>query len=392
MPAGASYGINGVRGLILASEEINAAGGVKMNGKQYKLKLEIVNTYDLDPPTPEKDVMDKVEKLITEKKVDVLVGGPNRSEYGVATMDVVARHNVVHIACSGCYTPKWNKVKFASDRKKYRKSFRMSGDIEWYMVETKDLLNYLKTKYGFKKMFILVQDALMCHDAAKIVKEVMESEGWEVVGQGADPSDSTDFTVNLKRCKASGANVLYMWNYSPNTSYLFEQWRNLEVPALPVGYVEAAEDPGFWNVTKGKCAYSVISLSEAGTTLSDVTPWSRRYFYAYKKRWGVDPRSTSSVASYEALYVLKDAIERAGSVKAEALIPALEKTDLAVVRGRLRFDQNHQCIFGYDPKTRILGNWAQWQDGQRVSIWPPATKTGELKMPPWLQWWWLKTR
>ncbi len=392
MPAQASYGINGVRGLTLAAEEINDAGGILLGGKKRLIKLEIVDTGDLDPKTPEAEVMSKVEKLITEKKAEVLVGGPNRSEYGVAAMDVVARHNIVHIASSGCYTPKWNKVRFASDPKKYRKSFRMSGDIEWYISETKDLLNYLKTKYGFKKMFILIQDALMCRDAAQIVRKVMEKEGWEVVGQAADPSESTDFSVNLKKCKASGANVLFMWNYSPNTSYLFEQWRNMEVPALPVGYVEAAEDPGFWDKTKGKCAYSVITLSEAGTTLSDVTPWSRRYFNAYKKRWGVDPRSTSSVACYEALYVLKDAAERAGSLKAEALIPALEKTNLPVVRGRLRFDQNHECVFGYDPKVSILGNWAQWQDGQRISVWPTAAKTGELKMPPWLQWWWLKTR
>jgi len=392
MPAQASYGINGIRGLTLAAEEINAAGGVMLNGKKHRLKLEFVDTGDLTPKTTEAEAMAKVESLITEKKVDVLVGGPNRSEYGVAAMDVVARHNIVHIASSGCYTPMWNEVKFASAPKKYRKSFRMSGNIKWYITETKDLLNSMKKKYGFKRMFILVQDALMCHDAAQTVRAVMEKEGWEIVGQEANSSDTTDFSENLKKCKASGANVLFLWNYSPNTSYLFTQWRNMEIPALPVGYVEVAEDPGFWEKTQGKCAYSVITLSEAGTTLSDVTPWCRRYFHAYKKRWGVEPRGTSSVASYEALYVLKDAVERANSLKPDALVPALEKTDLPVVRGQLRFDKNHQCIFGYDPKTSVLGNWAQWQDGKRVSIWPQATKTGELKMPPWMQWFWLKTR
>jgi branched-chain amino acid transport system substrate-binding protein len=392
MPAKASYGINGIRGLTLASEEINAAGGVTINGKKHLLKLEFVDTGDLTPKTTQDEVMAKVENLITEKKVDVLVGGPNRSEYGVAAMDVVAKHDIVHIASSGCYTPKWNEVKFASDPKKYRKSFRMSGNIKWYISETKDLLNSMKKKYGFKKMFIMTQDALMCRDAAQIVRKVMEKEGWEIVGQEVNSSETTDFSENLKKCKASGANVLFLWNYSPNTSFLFEQWRNMEIPAIPVGYVEVAEDPGFWDKTRGKCGYSVITLSESGTTLSDVTPWSPRYFNAYKKRWGVDPRSTSSVACYEALYVLKDAVERANSLKPDALIPALEKTDLPVVRGRLRFDVNHQCVFGYDPKTTILGNWAQWQEGERVTIWPEAGMTGELKMPPWMQWYLLKAK
>lgn len=391
MPAHACYGENGVRGLILAAEEINAAGGVRLGDTKRPLKLKIVDTADLDPQTPEKDVMDKVEKLITEKNVDVLVGGPNRSEYGVAVMEVVARHDRVHIASSGCYTPQWVQT-FAANPAKYRKSFRMSGDIDWYIRETRDLFRDLKTKYGFKKAFILIQDALMSRDAARIFRDTLQKDGWDIVGEASDPSETTDFTANLIKCKKSGANVLFLWNYSLNTAHLFEQWTNLEIPALPVGYVAAAEDPRFWKQTKGKCAYSVITLSEAGTTLSDVTPHSRKFYQAYEKRWGLAPRGTASAACYEALFVLKNAVERAGSLKPEALIPALERTNLAVVRGRLRFDSNHQCIFGYDPKKEILGNWAQWQDGKRVTVWPPAAKTGELKMPPWLQWWWLKTR
>ena len=79
---------------------------------------------------------------------------------------------------------------------------------------------------------------------------------------------------------------------------------------------------------------------------------------------------------------LKDAIERAGSLEAEALIAALEKTNLPAVRGTIRFDQNHQIVYGYDPKTVCLGNWVQWQDGQRVTIFPQAAATGAIKIPP----------
>ncbi|MBN1941829.1 MAG: ABC transporter substrate-binding protein [Phycisphaerae bacterium] len=392
LPLGASYGQNGLKGLTLATEEINDKGGILLHGKKYPIQLEIVDTGDLDPKVSVEESNAQVEKLITEKNVDVLVGGPNRSEYGVAAMDVVAGHNVVHIVSSGCYTPKWHSVKFASDPKKYRRSFRMSGNIAWYIKETRDLLKFLKKNYGFKKMYILIQNTLMCRDAAEIVKKVATEDGWEIVGQESAPSETTDFTNYLEKCKKSGAQVLFMWNYSPNTSYLFEQWRNMEIPALPMGFVETAEDPDFWKKTKGKCAYSVITLSEAGVTLSDVTPLSRAYYNAYKQRWGKPPRGTSSAASYEAMYVLKDAVERADSLDPDKLIPALEKTDLPVVRGRIRFDKNHQFILGYDPETSALGNWAQWQDGKRVTIWPPAAKSGELKMPPWLQWFWLKTR
>ncbi len=392
LPLDASYGNNGYRGIVLATEQINADGGILYHGKKLPIQLEVVNTGDLDPSVSESEAMAKVESLITDKKVDVLVGGPNRSEYGLAAMDVVAKHNIVHIASSGCYTPKWHLEKFASDPQKYRKSFRMSGNIAWYIQEAGDLLNYLKKKYNYGRLYIFTQDVLMSRDAADMVKQEAIKDGWKIVGEDSSPSETTDFTKYLENCKKSGAEVLFMWNYSPNTSHLFEQWKTMEVPALLMGYVEVAEDPGFWKKTKGKCAYSVITLSEAGVTLSDVTPLSRAYHKAYTKKWGEEPRGTSSAASYEAMYVLKDAVERADSLDPEKLIPALEKTNLKLVRGTIRFDKNHQFIQGYDPDTSSLGNWAQWQDGKRVTIWPPAAKAGELKLPPWIQWWWLKTR
>jgi branched-chain amino acid transport system substrate-binding protein len=109
------------------------------------------------------------------------------------------------------------------------------------------------------------------------------------------------------------------------------------------------------------------------------------FYNAFEKKWGVPPRSTGCVSAYEALYVLKDAIERAGTLDKGALIAALEKTNLPAVRGTIRFDKNHQIIYGYDPKTSVLGCWAQWQDGKRVCVFPEVAATGEIKIPPWLK-------
>lgn len=166
---------------------------------------------------------------------------------------------------------------------------------------------------------------------------------------------------------------------------MMRQWADMEVPALPIGFIGAAEDPGFWEATKGKGAYTIVTLSETGCTPSNVTPLTMKYYNAFKKRWNVAPRSTGCVSAYEALYVLKDAIERAGTVEDEPLIGALEKTNLPAVRGTIRFDQNHQIIYGYDPKTSVLGNWVQWQNGERVTIFPQAAAMGTIKMPPWLK-------
>jgi len=384
VPRASAYGQNGERGMILAAEEINAAGGIKIGKTMHPLQLEIIDTRDEEPGVPTSEVLLAIEKLILQKKSDVIVGGPCMSECGLAAMDLYTKYKIVDIVSIGCYTPGWNK-KVASDLNKYKYSFRESGSVAWYIKEGVDLLHQIKEKHGFTKMFISIDDSAMCRAAAEIVKNMAVKDGWEVVGFDKHPIATTDYSVALGECKKSGAQVLFIWAYSPETSIMLRQWADMEVPALPIGFIGAAEDPGFWEATKGKGAYTIVTLSETGCTPSNVTPLTMKYYNAFKKRWGVPPRSTGCVSAYEALYVLKDAIERAGKLEDEALIEALKKTNLLAVRGTIRFDESHQIVYGYDPKTSVLGNWVQWQDGQRVTIFPQAAATGAIKMPPWLK-------
>jgi branched-chain amino acid transport system substrate-binding protein len=384
VPRASAYGQNGERGMILAAEEINAAGGVNVAGAMSPLKLEIIDTRDEEPGVPTSEVLLAIEKLILQKKSDVIVGGPCMSECGMAAMDLYARYKIIDIVSIGCYTPSWDQ-KVGSDLEKYKYSFRASGSVKSYIKEGLDLLNQIKGKFGFNKMFVSIDDSLMCRKAAGIVEKLAVKGGWEIVGRDKHPIGTTDYSMALSECKKSGAQVLFMWAYSPETSILLKQWADMEVPAIPLGFIGAAEDPGFWKATAGKGAYTVVTLSETGNVPNNLMPQTMKFYNNFEKRWNVPPRSTGCVSAYEALYVLKDAVERAGTLKKDPLIAALEKTNLPAVRGTIRFDANHQIIYGYDPKTSVLGCWVQWQDGERVQIFPEVAATGSIKMPPWLK-------
>jgi branched-chain amino acid transport system substrate-binding protein len=384
VPRASTYGQNGERGMILATEEINAAGGVKVGGVMRPFKLEITDSRDEEPGVPTSAVLLAIEKLILQKKVDMVAGGPCMSECGMAAMDLYSRYKKVDVVSIGCYTPSWDK-KVASNRQKYRFSFRESGSVKWYIKEALDLLRSMKEKYGFDKMYVSIDDSLMCRKAAGIVEKLATKGGWKIVGKDQHPIGTTDYSSALTECKKSGAQILFVWAYSPETSIMLKQWSSLEVPALPMGFIGAAEDPGFWKATDGKCAYTIVTLSETGNVPTKATPKAMKFYNAFKKRWKVPPRSTGCVSAYEAMYVLKDAIQRAGSLDNDALIKALEETDLKAVRGTIRFDKNHQIIYGYDPQKSVLGCWVQWQDGQRVQIFPKAAAMGEIKLPPWMK-------
>jgi len=87
-----------------------------------------------------------------------------------------------------------------------------------------------------------------------------------------------------------------------------------------------------------------------------------------------------------AVYVLKDAIERAGTLNSDKVVTALEQTDIMGVYGRLRFDpKSHQVIVAQDPKDGAVGSILQWQDGKRIVVYPKSIAKGEIQLPPWMK-------
>jgi branched-chain amino acid transport system substrate-binding protein len=84
--------------------------------------------------------------------------------------------------------------------------------------------------------------------------------------------------------------------------------------------------------------------------------------------------------------VLKDAIERAGSTDADAIVAALKQTDREGVMGHIKFGATNQVIYGGDTKDSAAGVFFQWTaDGKRVIVFPPSLAEGKIELPPWMK-------
>jgi branched-chain amino acid transport system substrate-binding protein len=87
-----------------------------------------------------------------------------------------------------------------------------------------------------------------------------------------------------------------------------------------------------------------------------------------------------------AVYQIKNAIEKAGSIDPDKVITALETIDFMGVYGRMKFDpKTHQIIPSLDPKEGAVTGIIQWQKGKRVQIFPPKTAEGKVQLPPWMK-------
>jgi len=233
----------------------------------------------------------------------------------------------------------------------------------------------------------MIQDVAHARGGGDLVAKLASEKGWEVLGKEIYPTGTTDYSVGLMKAKKENAQVILIWMDMPESSILLKQWYDMKIPALPFGtIISAAEEPGFWKATEGKGEYALASVVNAGNSPSKATPWTMKFVEAYTKKWKVEPEGYGTSSSYMAVYTLKDAIERAGSLDSDAIVTALEKTDLMGVYGRIKFNpKNHQIIPSNDPNEGAVGTIFQWQKGKRVVVFPPKIAMGEIKLPPWMK-------
>jgi branched-chain amino acid transport system substrate-binding protein len=380
------YGWTAERGVKLAVEEINAKGGVNVKGEMRPFAVEVIDTRDLEPGVPVSDALLAVEKLILDKKADFILGGPVRSEAALAAMPLLSKYQKVSILTTGVLTPKYHAM-VAEQYDKFKYCFRIHGEAKNLVGEMFANFTELKEKYGFNNLFIIAQDVSHARGAAQVMNDVAIKKGWNVTGIEIYPTGTTDFSMGLLKAKKTDSQIINIWMDMPESAILLKQWYEMQIPALPFGSTLAAvEQPGFWDSTEGKGQYALCNVVNAGNAPSEATPWTMKFYDAYAKKWGIEPEGLGASSSYMAVYVLRDAIERAGSLDSDKVVAELEKTDLMGVYGRLRFDpKSHQVIPATDPKEGAVGTILQWQDKKRVVVYPKSIATGSIELPPWMK-------
>ncbi|TMA11020.1 MAG: ABC transporter substrate-binding protein [Deltaproteobacteria bacterium] len=379
------YGWDAQRAMVLAIEEINAKGAVQVGSARRPFKLEVLDTRDLEPGVPLSDALLVVEKLILEKKADILMGGPVRSEAALAAMDLIAKYKKVSILTTGALTPAYHR-RIAENYSKYEFLFRITSEAGQLAKEAVDLFENLRQEYGFNQIFIMVQDVAHARAIGELVGKNLGQKGWKVLGTEVYPTGALDYSTGLLKARDQKAQILFVWMDHPEIAILVKQWKELKIPVLPIaGISSAVEHPGGWASSDGAVAYWFASPANAGNAPSNATPLTMKFYDAYKKRWLVEPEGYGTSSSYTAVYALADAIKRAGSLDSDRLVAALEKTDMVGVYGKIAFDpKTHQVIPSYNPKEGAVGTWFQWQEGKRVVIWPSTIAVGKIRIPPLL--------
>jgi len=375
----------------MAIEEINAQGGifVKEEGVKRPLKLVTADTRCGEPGTPVQSALMAVDKLITEEKPDAIVVAPFRSEAMVATMDLIAKYKIITLQTIA-QTPKLIEI-FKGNPEKYKYWFRATTNSIHVGTTAAKTMDSMRIQFKHDKLFIIAQDTLWARAAADSAKKALEGFGWKTVGYEPVAVGTNDFSPVLSKAKGSGAQMLYVVGDMPTLPVCFKQWKSMKIPTMLFLDFAVVTSPKAW-ATYGEDLDYVLVMPFPGGTAAPVKalPKSIEFHNRWKeKKYPLmdDPRVVSS--AYDAVYILKDAIERSGFVPSknpDKFVSFIETTDLMGVSGRIKFDKStHQQIFNGDPKQSSIIVSYQWRAGKMIPVYPDLVAEAKVELAPWMK-------
>jgi branched-chain amino acid transport system substrate-binding protein len=371
------------RGATLAAEEINAKGGILVGGTRHPIELVKADSNEfLSIP----DATNAVELAITRHKVDFLTGG-FRTEAVLVMQDIAMDYKKIFMGCGAAHPKLCARVTEEYDRYKYW--FRVTPINSIYLVKVDFILlgmvakiMAMELKIPKIKVAVVAEKAAWADPIVAIAQKNFPKMGMEVAGVWRPSAVAKDVTAELSAIQQSGAHIIFI-TFSSSVGITFaKQAGELKIPAPLVGINVEAQKDGFWAATGGKGNYNLTINTYARVKISDKTI---PFFDKYIKRFGEAPNYNAG--TYEALYILADAVERAGTLDTDKVVAELEKTDRYGTAGRLVFDKSHDVTWGPGYIT-ALGT--QWQDGKNMCVWPlnwkGITYEGAVpyRIPPWV--------
>ncbi|MBY5785941.1 substrate-binding domain-containing protein [Rhizobium leguminosarum] len=317
----------------LAVEEINAKGGVL--GRPLQLEI-------ADDASGAAGAQKAFDSLVFQKEVNVVISMETSAARN-AGLPIISKGDVPYI-----YTSFYEG-----------KSCNANLFVDAWVPEQQvpPVVDNFSSKQGAKKFFLIGSDYAFGRGMLTFAKGYIEKAGAQIVGEEYLPMDGSDWTAIISKLRSSGADAIITSTAggAPNVT-LTKQLRSSGV-TLPYGNLAVDEGTAKSMGTDAKD----IFLSASYVTGID-SPENKAFLSAMEKKFGKELRTPNdlSVPQYEAIYLYKAAVEKAGSTDTADVLKALPGVSFTGPRGKISMNKQHHA-----PLTMYLG---QVKDDGSVAV------------------------
>jgi branched-chain amino acid transport system substrate-binding protein len=297
----AGFGQTSHHGVVLAIEEINAAGGVL--GRKIELSYE-------DNQTKSGESATAVKKLISREKVVALIGEVS-STRSLEAAPIAQQFHIPMIAPAATNPDVTKKGNYI-----FRVCFidPFQGNV---------MAKFAMDELHAKRVAVLssVSNAYSL-GLAKAFRETFTAAGGRIATEKSFSEGDKDFRAQLTAVKAENVDAVFVPSYYTEAALIVRQARDLGI-TVPFFGGDGWEDEQLLKIggeAMNGCFYSTHFSAE------NTAPEVREFVAKYEKRWGGEQPGAFSALGYDAVYVLADAIKRAGTTGEPALRDALAAT------------------------------------------------------------------
>jgi branched-chain amino acid transport system substrate-binding protein len=364
----ATNGIHAKNGYEFAIQKIKDNGGVKIGDKCYNFSV----TYYDDESKGDRGAT-LAERLINQDGVQYMLG-PYSSGLTKAIAPVTEKYQIPMVEAEGASRSLFNKGR------KYL--FAVLSTSEQYLASAITLAAEMAEKNGKEsssvKVAVAVENDPFSLDVRAGVLDDAAKYDMNVVIDEKLPRDLSDMSAILTKVKLLKPDLLIVSGHSKGAATAVRQIgeMNINVPMIAITHCEAADVTGKF----GDVANDILCSTQWAETLSYEDPifgTAANYEKEFKAAFTeyadkAVPYQTAQASA--AVYVFKDAFERAGSLDKEKVRDALAETDLMTFYGGIKFAPEGNNI----AKPMVL---RQIQNGEYNVVAPSEFASHKLNWP-----------
>jgi branched-chain amino acid transport system substrate-binding protein len=314
-----------VRGAQLAVDELNKKGGVL--GK----KLEFTNLDGKSDPV----TVGNVAVEIIKKGAKAIIA-PSDFDFGGPASREAQKAGIVGISPAAS-SPLYGSKTLGD------KQFTMSM---WNTTMGAATAEYAYNQKGWKVGYVVTDTFIdYTKSLSRYFIQHFKKLGGQIIFEDTYVQGAQDFSAQLARLKATGkkAQFIFISSYMPDLGTIIRTIREAGI-TVPVVGGDSYDDPGLFKALGEKYGSDIYFDTHSFLT-PGVTPEMAAFLAAYKAKFNADPDAVWVATGWDAVMILAQAMQKAGSTDGAAMAKAMETTEFNLLTGKLKWsglDKGHE--------------------------------------------------
>jgi branched-chain amino acid transport system substrate-binding protein len=339
---------------VLWAEQVNAAGGLNVQGKRRKVEL-----IGFDDRSETETVVRTFEKLMGSDKVDLILP-PWGTGANFAVLPVIQKYGYPMLA------PTATGRKLLDLKNPY--FFAMLQQPDRMMGALADFLG----ANGVKTAAVVYVDELFGLENLGALEAALKTKGIEIIEKKSYPLGVKDLSPVLRDFKAKNPDAFLGITYPPDTFLVTGQAK--EIGFNPKVFYAAVGSA--FPVYKQRMGEAIEGVTGLGTWNPRTNAAAKAYFDAHVAKFQKEPDRWASAHAWAGLQILQQSVETVG-LDRKALREHIASQEFDTIIGKIRFKDGENIA--------TPGIVSQWQKGEFEVVWPKdrATAPALFPKPAW---------